>query len=65
MAMLSWPDACGGTHLLAHLQQGSCGAHAYVSRLPFGSEAFGRLRRQERFELLAVSDRIDFCDNFS
>ena|SRR5271165_6910375 len=31
MAMLSWPDACGGTHLLAHLQQGSCSAHAYVS----------------------------------
>ena len=54
MAMLSWPDACGGTHLLAHLQQGSCGAHAYVSRpSPLGSEAFGTLRRQERFELLA------------
>jgi len=49
MAMLSWPDACGSTHL----QQGSCGAHAYISRpLPLGSEAFGRLRRQERFELL-------------
>jgi hypothetical protein len=28
MAMLSWPDACGSTHLLTHLQQGSCGAHA-------------------------------------
>ena len=54
MAMLSWPDACGGTHLLAHLQQGSCSAHAYVSGpLPLGSQAFGRLRQQERFELLA------------
>ena len=54
MAMLSWPDACGGTHLLAHLQQGSCSAHAHVSGpLPLGSQAFGRLRRQERFCLLA------------
>ena len=54
MAMLSWPDACGGTHLLPHLQQGSCSAHAYVSGpSPLGSQAFGRLRRQERFESLA------------
>ncbi len=40
IAMLSWPDACGGTHLLAHLQQGSCSAHADVSGpLPLGSQA--------------------------
>jgi len=40
--------------LLEFNQQGSCSAHAYVSGpLPLGSQAFGRLRRQERFELLA------------
>lgn len=52
--MLGWPDARGGFTLLEHLQRGSCRAPDEIWRpLTMGSEPFGALGRQERFELLA------------
>jgi TniQ protein len=54
LEMLGWPDARGGFSLLEHLQRGSCRAPEEVWRpLPVGSEPFGALGRQGRFELLA------------
>ena len=50
-----WSAARGGFSLLEHLQRGSCHAADDVSRPLWsaGSEAFGMLGRQTRFELLA------------